>query len=135
MDPVMTMMANMMVMMSGVPVVGPIHQNRMSAVNQLPGPGPLHLPIMAHATVSGGCSGHGMSASGRHQPDTTLSRSRTASHLTTCKDSAPTTPPRFVQRVAISRRSASRYFSAVCRMTASGNRGPGAVLSQSRVSR
>ena len=52
-----------------------------------------------------------------------------------CKDSAPTTPPRFVQRVAISRRSASRYFSAVCRITASGNRGPGAVLSQSRVSR
>lgn len=83
MDPVMTMMANMMVMMSGVPVVGPIHQNRMSAVNQLPVPGPLHQPIMAHATVSGGCSGHGMSASGRHQPDTTLSRSRTASHLTT----------------------------------------------------
>ncbi|MDY6957152.1 MAG: hypothetical protein SVO96_09820 [Pseudomonadota bacterium] len=60
MVPVMTMIANIVVMMSGVPVVGPIHQNRMSAVNQLPVLGPVHLHIMAHATLGGGRSGHGM---------------------------------------------------------------------------
>ena len=53
-DPMMTMMANMMVVMSAVPVMGPIHDRMMSAMNQIPVLGPLHLKIMAHATLGGG---------------------------------------------------------------------------------
>lgn len=58
MDPVMTMMANMMVVLSGAPVVGPIHQNMMAAMNRLPVLGPLHLRIMAHATMGSGAMEH-----------------------------------------------------------------------------
>lgn len=53
-DPMMTMMANMMVIMSAVPVMGPIHGRMMSAMNQIPVLGPIHLKIMAHATLGGG---------------------------------------------------------------------------------
>lgn len=53
-DPMMTMMGNMMVVMSAVPVMGPIHDRMMSAMNQIPVLGPLHLKIMAHATLGGG---------------------------------------------------------------------------------
>lgn len=52
-DPMMTMMANMMVVMSAMPVVRPIHDQMMSAMNQLPVIGPLHHQIMAHATLGG----------------------------------------------------------------------------------
>lgn len=50
----MTMMGNMMVVMSAVPVMGPIHDRMMSAMNQIPVLGPLHLKIMTHATLGGG---------------------------------------------------------------------------------
>lgn len=53
-DPMMTMMANMMVVMSAMPVMGPIHDGMMSAMNQLPVIGPLHQRIMAHTTLGGG---------------------------------------------------------------------------------
>ena len=42
---------------------------------------------------------------------------------------------RTLTRYAVSRRSASAYFSLVCRMTSAGSCGPGAVLFQSSVSR
>ena len=60
MDPMMTMMANMMVMMSGLPVVGPLHTSMMSAMNQLPVLGPLHMRVMSHATMGGGHMDHTM---------------------------------------------------------------------------
>lgn len=62
-DPMMTMMANMMVVMSAMPVVGPIHDRMMSTMNQIPVLGPIHHQIMAHATVGGGHAdmGSGMS--------------------------------------------------------------------------
>ena len=60
MEPMMTMMANMMVVMSGLPVVGPLHTSMMSAMNQLPVLGPLHMRIMSHATLGGGHMDHAM---------------------------------------------------------------------------
>ena len=57
------MMVNIMVVMSAVPVTGPIHDRMMSAMNQRPVLGPLHHQIMAHATLGGGHAdmGRGMS--------------------------------------------------------------------------
>lgn len=59
-DPMMTMMANMMVVMSGLPVVGPLHTSMMSAMNRLPVLGPLHMRVMSHATPGGGHMDHAM---------------------------------------------------------------------------
>ncbi|HXF07014.1 MAG TPA: hypothetical protein VNK45_00535 [Candidatus Acidoferrales bacterium] len=60
MDPMMTMMANMMVVMSSLPVVGPLHTSMMSMMNRLPVLGPLHMRIMSHATLGGGHMDHTM---------------------------------------------------------------------------
>ncbi len=59
-DPMMTMMANMMVVMSGMPVVGPIHKDMMAAINHVPVLGPLHMRIMSHATLGGSHMDHAM---------------------------------------------------------------------------
>ena len=60
MEPMMTAMANVMVVMSGLPVVGPLHTSMMSAMNQLPVLGPLHMRVMSHATLGGGHVDHAM---------------------------------------------------------------------------
>jgi hypothetical protein len=60
MEPMMTAMANVMVVMSGLPVVGPLHTSMMSAMNRLPVLGPLHMRVMSHATLGCGHVDHAM---------------------------------------------------------------------------